>query len=188
MFNIILVALDTGEDCSLIFNQALDQAKATGAVLKLLGVIAPANSDTIPLTAYSPGFVGYPLIISDEVWEACRKRYVTYKERCTAVLTSFAKQAAAVGVQAEVMLAEDTPGRAICDRAKSESADLIFVGSHGRKGLSEIFMGSVSNYVMHHAPCSVLVIHTPSNNPEQIDPPEKLSEWEPGRYARVKSV
>ena len=188
MFNAILVALDTSEDCSLVFNQALDQAKSTGAVLKLLGVIAPANSGIIPLTAYSSGFAGYPVIISDEVWEAYQKRYATYKERCTAALTRFAEQATAVGVQAEVMLEEDTPGRAICDRAKSESADLIFVGSHGRKGLSEIFMGSVSNYVMHHAPCSVLVVHTPSNNPGQIDPSEKLSDWEPGRYTRIKSI
>jgi len=159
MFNTILVALDTGEDCSPVFDQALDQAKSSGAVLKLLGVITPANDNTMSLTAYSPGFTGYPLTVSNEVWEACRKRYVAYKERYKAVLTRFAKQAADVDVQAEVMLVADNPGRAICDRAKTESADLIIVGSHGRKGLSEIFMGSVSNYVTHHAPCSVLIVH-----------------------------
>jgi len=31
--------------------------------------------------------------------------------------------------------------------------------SHGRTGLRELFLGSVSNYVLHHAPCSVMVVH-----------------------------
>ena len=43
--------------------------------------------------------------------------------------------------------------------ANSWQADMIIVGNRGRSGLSEFFLGSVSNYVMHHAPCSVLVVH-----------------------------
>jgi phage terminase large subunit GpA-like protein len=35
------------------------------------------------------------------------------------------------------------------------------VGHRGRTGLSEFLLGSVSNYVMHHAPCSVLVVNNP---------------------------
>lgn len=42
---------------------------------------------------------------------------------------------------------------------KTWDADLIVVGSHGRKGLSEMLLGSVSNYVVHHAPCSVIIVH-----------------------------
>ena len=167
MFKTILVALDTDEDCSSVFDQALDLAKSTDATLELLGVLTPANDDTIPLTAYYPDFGNYPLTVDADIWESAWKRYTAYKERGKAILTRFAEQAAAVGVQAKVTQAEDTPGRAIRDRAISEAVDLIVVGSHGRKGLSEIFMGSVSNYVMHHAPCSVLVVHTPPNNQKQ---------------------
>ncbi|EDX83431.1 universal stress protein family, putative [Synechococcus sp. PCC 7335] len=167
MYKTILVALDTDEDCSSVFDQALDLAKSTNATLDLLGVLTPANDDTIPLTAYYPDFGGYPLTVDAETWESCRKRYKAYKENGKAVLMRFAEQAAAVGVQTKVTQAEDTPGRAICDRAKAKAIDLIVVGSHGRKGLSEIFMGSVSNYVMHRAPCSVLVVHTPPNNQKQ---------------------
>ncbi len=172
MFNTILVALDTDEDYSSVFHQALDQARLTGAVLKLLGVVMPANDNTMPLAAYYPEFVGYPMTVSNQMWEDCRKRYDIYKKSAKAKLMRLAKQAAAVGVQAEVMQVKGAPGQAICDRAKSESADLIIMGSHGRKGLSEIFMGSVSNYVTHHAPCSVLIIHTPPNHQEQKETAE----------------
>jgi len=35
---------------------------------------------------------------------------------------------------------------------------LVVVGRRGHSGLSELFLGSVSNYVLHRAPCSVLTI------------------------------
>ena len=47
----------------------------------------------------------------------------------------------------------------ITDLAKSWDADLIVIGSHGRKGIGELILGSVSNYVSHHVPCSVLLVH-----------------------------
>ena len=34
----------------------------------------------------------------------------------------------------------------------------MVIGRRGHKNISEMFLGSVSNYVMHHAPCSVLVV------------------------------
>lgn len=44
--------------------------------------------------------------------------------------------------------------------ARTWSADLILVGSRGLKGLKEMFLGSVGNYVTHHAPCSALIVRT----------------------------
>ncbi|NEO28803.1 MAG: universal stress protein, partial [Kamptonema sp. SIO4C4] len=34
----------------------------------------------------------------------------------------------------------------------------VIIGRRGRVGLSEILLGSVSNYVLHHAPCAVMVV------------------------------
>jgi nucleotide-binding universal stress UspA family protein len=42
--------------------------------------------------------------------------------------------------------------------ARSWPADLIVIGRRGRTGLKEALMGSVSNYVVHHAPCTVMVV------------------------------
>jgi nucleotide-binding universal stress UspA family protein len=47
---------------------------------------------------------------------------------------------------------------AILDRASQWKPDLIVVGSHGLKGLNRLLMGSVSDAVVRHAPCSVQVV------------------------------
>lgn len=49
------------------------------------------------------------------------------------------------------------PDQQIIERAKEWNADLIVVGSHGR-GFWGRLLGSVSDGVVHHAPCSVLVV------------------------------
>jgi nucleotide-binding universal stress UspA family protein len=47
---------------------------------------------------------------------------------------------------------------AICQVAERLGVDVVVVGSHGRTGLARIFLGSVSEHVVRHAPCPVLVI------------------------------
>lgn len=49
------------------------------------------------------------------------------------------------------------PFQATCDEAATQQADLIVMGSHGRTGLSHVFIGSVAEQVIRHAPCPVLV-------------------------------
>jgi len=46
----------------------------------------------------------------------------------------------------------------LVDLAKSEAADLLVVGSHGRTGLAKLVLGSVAAHVVAHAPCNVLVV------------------------------
>jgi len=50
------------------------------------------------------------------------------------------------------------PGRWIRDLAHSWEADLIVLGRRGLTGVAEMFLGSVSNYIVHHVGCSVLVV------------------------------
>lgn len=54
------------------------------------------------------------------------------------------------------------PARAIVEEAEMWEADLIVVGSHGYGFWGRVVMGSVSQAVINHAPCSVLVVR-PSN-------------------------
>ncbi len=57
----------------------------------------------------------------------------------------------------ERRVVEELPARAILDAA-SEGADLIVMGSRGRGGLKGLLLGSVSQKVVHHAPCPVVVV------------------------------
>lgn len=46
----------------------------------------------------------------------------------------------------------------ICRVAEELSVDVVIVASHGRTGLKRLFLGSVSEHVVRHAPCPVLVV------------------------------
>lgn len=65
---------------------------------------------------------------------------------------------------------EIIPGNAkqmIVDEAKEFGADLVVVGSHGYGFIDRLILGSVSNYVLHNAPCSVLVVRSDAKESEE---------------------
>lgn len=57
----------------------------------------------------------------------------------------------------------------ILEIAENWHADLIVVGSHGRKGITKFLLGSVSEAILSHAPCSVEVVRTKNNNDNNSD-------------------
>jgi len=62
------------------------------------------------------------------------------------------------GLTTEARVAEGDPRIALIDAAKSERADMIVVGSHGRSGISKLLIGSVASHIVTHAPCTVVVV------------------------------
>jgi nucleotide-binding universal stress UspA family protein len=55
------------------------------------------------------------------------------------------------------------PEQAIVEKAEEWGADLIVVGSHAYGFWERMFLGSVSNAIVHHAPCSVMVVRKPKS-------------------------
>jgi nucleotide-binding universal stress UspA family protein len=70
------------------------------------------------------------------------------------------RTAAVLGTDAEVRLVPDdeATGAAIVRFAHETSADVLVIGSSGKRWLSRLLGGSVSDYVAHHAPCPVMLI------------------------------
>ena len=89
-------------------------------------------------------------------------------------LTAIAREQAAAAAQDAIELLQDRmgdpsmeiltvvelgrPAEIIIETANKWKADLIVVGSHGRSFWGRIALGSVSDAVTHHAPCSVLIV------------------------------
>lgn len=63
------------------------------------------------------------------------------------------------GLTAEAIVYDGDPARVIVREAKEWGADLIVLGSHGHTRLKRILAGSVTQYVVDHAPCSVEIVH-----------------------------
>ncbi|MEQ1763562.1 MAG: universal stress protein [Pyrinomonadaceae bacterium] len=68
-----------------------------------------------------------------------------------------------LGVGLTTTVVKGSPAQAIVEEAENWSADLIMMGSHGYGFWQRALLGSVSNSVVHHAPCSVLVVRSREN-------------------------
>jgi universal stress protein A len=67
----------------------------------------------------------------------------------------------AAGLQQDcTQVIENIVGPGLCQHAELMGADLIVMGSHSRSGL-RVLLGSVTNYVLHHAHCDVLALKIP---------------------------
>jgi nucleotide-binding universal stress UspA family protein len=172
MFRKILVAFDNSLIGQQIFDEAVSLAKATGASVMFINVISPFD-EYYPNPLLTQSGMSYP-VVSVEVFNSYLEQWKELKQESSNFLKSFCDRAQALGVKTEWTQSFGDPGRAICDIARNYEADLIVLGRRGRKGLSEFFLGSVSNYVLHHAPCSVLIVQgathdrTESSQNEQI--------------------
>ena len=66
-----------------------------------------------------------------------------------------------IGGKTDVVVEHGSPGERICATAAENGIELIILGSHERGAFGRFLHGSVSDYVVHHSPCPVLVVrHT----------------------------
>lgn len=151
-FQKILVALDHSEASEPIFAQALDLAQREASHLRLFSCIQwSPNYYPNSISGLDPSPEQTFSALNIETLQLDLARTQTYLGACQ-------QRAEAAGIQASVAQEVGDPGALICQQARDWGADLILVGRRGRSGLSELVLGSVSNYVVHRAPCSVLVL------------------------------
>lgn len=164
MIDKILVAVERSPRNKSVFDSAVSLAKNTGATLMLLHILSEGK-EGYPMI---PTYTYYP-IVDDYDYDLYRKKLAEYKQWGINFLQELKRQATETGVNTEYTQLIGNPGQTICELADTWKADLIIVGSRGLKGLKEMFLGSVSNYVTHHAPCSVLIVRTAIDNQSNLD-------------------
>jgi nucleotide-binding universal stress UspA family protein len=156
MFNKIMAAIDASESSKKVFVEALALAKLNNAQLMLLHVLSPLD-EGYPTLMFPGAADVYPNLY-DEIVKSYKSQWQEFEERSLNILRSLSKEAREEGVTVEFSQNTGDAGKTICNVASSWQADLIVMGRRGHRGLSELLLGSVSNYVIHHASCSVLTI------------------------------
>ena len=155
MFAKILVALDNSSEASAVFDFALSIAQPKLSKMLLVHFVDWQIEYVSPWVG-----VGtlYDVNVSGDRYNRSREHLQQEIEQSNSWLESYAQKASARNLDCEFECRLGNCNLGIGDRAKEWSADLIVIGRRGHRNISEILLGSVSNYVIHHAPCSILVV------------------------------
>jgi nucleotide-binding universal stress UspA family protein len=144
MFQRILVATDFSPASTPALEQSVKMARRDGATL----LIAHAYQE--------PGLVELshaPARVYEE-WDHELREAVEKK------LQPLVERARKEGVEARALLLTGFADEAIIKAAEQQGADLIVMGTHGRRGAARLFLGSVASRVISTAPCPVMTVRS----------------------------
>jgi nucleotide-binding universal stress UspA family protein len=141
----ILLAIDDSACSQEATRSLLAQFRTQGAEVSVLSVVEPisvyVSADVFP--HFTP-----------QVAEIEEER----KTQAIDLVSRVAKSLREAGFTASEIVDFGDAKTAIIDNAMKWNADLIVMGSHGWKGLNRFLLGSVSDAVARHAPCSVEIV------------------------------
>lgn len=144
MYQSILVPIDGSETAELGLREAIQLARTLGARIRLLHVI-----NKMPWV----GAGAVPPVIEEVVAQ--------FRSSGESILHEAKAAARAEGVEVDSRLIEalgDRAGAVIVAEARDWPAQLIVCGTHGRRGLKRILLGSDAEHVVRHAPVPVLLV------------------------------
>jgi len=148
MYSRILVPCDGSEPSLCGLRQAIALAKEHGSTLVLLNVV-----DQLPLLMGQAAFVNY-----GEVSELLARAGHE-------VVDHASQEATRAGVACECQVIDGGAGPAsdvIVAQAAAQHCELIVIGTHGRRGLKRLTLGSDAELVVRHAPVPVLLVKVPA--------------------------
>lgn len=158
MFKRILIALDKPQADHAAFRAGLGLAALAQGQVQLFHSLFPGEGGA-PMPPGGDVFFVPGYIPDASTFESYQHSWADHCQRNQEALEALTQlpEAAAVAAIAAVQI-QGTPGRSICEAAAAWPADLIVMGRRHQSVISELFMGSVSSYVLHHAPCAVMVV------------------------------
>lgn len=144
MFYNALVAFDGSPAANEALNQAIDLARCAHGRLAVI-----VGAPDLPASAYRPWTDPEAPIIEDPVGQA-EKLLKTARERVPP------------DVPVTAIAASEPIRNALMSEIEGGRHDLLVMGSRGRDELRSAFLGSVSEYALHHSPVPVLIVHATS--------------------------
>ncbi|MHB8840272.1 MAG: universal stress protein [Candidatus Aquicultor sp.] len=137
-WNTILLATDGSAYSKSAADKAIQIASHYGSALKVVSVV------DVPYEAYGD---------APDTLERM-------EEKARAIVETVKGRAQEFNVKAETFVMDGVSQDRIIELAEEQQANVIVMGSHGRTGLARLLMGSVTEKVIGHAPCPVLVVKT----------------------------
>lgn len=157
----VLVAIDDTQSSRNALEKALKIIDMEGTTLVLLSVEEPASSPSI---SSIPGiFEDDPILEMKSQAELIQIE----EERVAYALSWAGRLCQEKGVTAIAQTEIGDPNHIICRIAQEENCALIVIGSHAHSRVERVLLGSVSDYVVHHAQCPVLVVRQESLHEER---------------------
>jgi nucleotide-binding universal stress UspA family protein len=149
----ILVPVDFGPHSDRALRYATYLAARLGASVELVHVVDnPVASGAWTAEVYVPNL---PQLLESLIGEANKR------------LTGMKSIVAGQGVEVETTVLTGQPAHTIVDHARARGFDLIVMGTHGRTGLSHMFVGSVAERVVRKAPCPVMTLRDEAARTEE---------------------
>jgi nucleotide-binding universal stress UspA family protein len=148
----ILIALDYNANAQQVAEQGYQLATSMNAAVVLLHVMAETGYYTT--YEYSPvtGFNNFNTtdVLMPDTLDEIRKAVEVFLEKT--------RQDLGAGSNIQTLVKDGEPAAAIIETAGSLQADVIVLGSHSRRGLEKILMGSVAEKVLHHTKIPLFII------------------------------
>jgi len=140
----ILVAYDSSEWSRKALETAVRIAgQDSGIALHVLHVLEPIHFSSFSSSAY-----GYDI---DKLWGLQR-------ENAEKMMDEVKENLQTLPNSVTFHIEEGKPGECIIQKAQEQQCDLIVMGSRGLTGIKELFLGSVSHYVVQRSACPVLIV------------------------------
>jgi nucleotide-binding universal stress UspA family protein len=147
MYARILIATDGSELADRALDHGLQLAKLAGSEVTIVTVTEPA-------TLIGGGYATVAGTVIDPLPELIEAQDKAARD----LLARMAKRAADQGVTVKTVLVDNSfPAEGIVATAANIGAELIVMGSHGRRGLNRLLLGSQTNNVLAHTKVPVLV-------------------------------
>jgi nucleotide-binding universal stress UspA family protein len=154
MFEKILVPLDGSEHSTRALGKAVEIAKKFGSEITLIHAYSVSVQPIMIPEPTAMSTPGIPVLTASEVTrvaDAARKAGNN-------ILQDGEAKVKAEGVEVEKLLLEGHAVQEIVRVAKEGNFDLIVIGARGLSKIKVILLGSVSDAVIHHATCPVLIV------------------------------
>jgi Universal stress protein UspA and related nucleotide-binding proteins len=141
----IMVAVDGSDEADLAFKKGVNIAKRNQAELLLVHIIDTRAFQTV---------TSFDTVLAEQAYEMAKESLKEYTEKA---------QAAGV-TTVNTIIEYGSPKSLIAKEIPAENkVDLILLGATGLNAVERLFIGSVSEYVIRHAGCDVLIVRTDPN-------------------------